>query len=320
MVSEAFSTVSYSSASTVRSVSTLSTTTTSNDNGSSSAPKPMPMAVMKNGHEVIRGAMLDIQNMLDKDDFESARTLWHQFHRFSDLHMRMEEGYKPANAKGLFRLVDDHSDGAAKKGGLRHAHSTLYELEDDVVDIFEKAPDIQRAKEIYPIFRQENEEHLKEEEDILMPAIQRMMKKGVNIKKYIKTDILPVLLTKEEDIKFFLMFGNEVLERHDNVEGKPRVRVFSHAFWAVASEEQWVQWSAWIQESLSPEKYEEVDTAINAWKDQQAAKKKAKDEQKAADKLAHATPPNSQYQREAKIHSVLQDFRQGCCIKLQGAC
>ena len=287
MVSSNASVTSHSTTNTSRSTSTSG----SSSHSGSSAAKPMPMAIMRNGHEVIRGAMLDIQTMLDKDDFESARALWHQFHRFSDLHMRMEEGRKDANAKGLFKLVDEHADGAAKKGELRHSHATLYELEEDVVDIFERAPDIQRAKEIYPIFRKENQEHLKEEEDILMPAIQRMMKKGVNIKKYIKTDILPVLLVDEGDMEFFLKFGNEVLERHDNVEGKPRVRVFSHAFWAIASEKQWTQWNAWIKEALSDEKYTEVDAAINAWKDEQAAKKKAKDEKIAAEKITKESPP-----------------------------
>ena len=285
MNSSAASTTSRSTTSSHRSVSCSGRST------GGTAPKPMPMAIMRNAHEVIRGAMKDIHTMLEKDDFESARALWYQFNRFSDLHMRMEEGLKKANAKGLFQLVDDHADGAAKKAGLRHHHSNLYELEEDMVDIFERAPDIQRAKEVYPYFLEENYAHLKEEEDILMPAISKMMKKGVNIKKYIKSDILPVLLHKEGDLEFFLKFGNEVLERHDNVEGKPRVRVFDHAFWALASGEEWAEWSVWIQESLSPEKYAEVHAAISAWKEEQAAKKKAKNDQKELDKLAKAAAP-----------------------------
>jgi len=45
----------------------------------------MPVAIMRNAHEVIRGAMKDIQDLLDKDEFEAACALWHRFHRFSDL-------------------------------------------------------------------------------------------------------------------------------------------------------------------------------------------------------------------------------------------
>lgn len=203
------------------------------------------------------------------------------------LDMHMEEGSTKANAGGLFKLVDDHADNAAKKQGLRHHHSNLYELEEDVVDVFENAPDIQRAKDIYPIFRQENEEHLKEEENILMPAIQKMMKNGVNVKKYIKKDIMPILLHQEGDLEFFLRFGNEVLERHDNAPDKPRVRVFDHAFWALASKEEWAKWKVWIQDSLSPEKYAELDAAIAAFEEEQAAKKKSRTQEK----LAKETPP-----------------------------
>lgn len=269
----------------VASVASTATSSSKGSTGSGSsggAPKPMPMAVMRNAHEVIRGAMKDIQGMLDKDDFESARTLWHQLHRYTDLHMAMEEGRKGCNARGIFRLVDEHADMAAKKGNLRHHHGTLYELEEDVVDIFEKAPDIDRAKDIFPIFLQENENHLKEEEDILMPAIQKMMKEGVPIKKYIRTDLLPVLQMKDGDLEFFIRFGNEILERHDNVEGKPRVRVYDQAFWALATPEEWKVWNEWIKDSLSPEKYAEVDGDIRAYEEEQEAKKKAKEEKKAA--------------------------------------
>ena len=232
----------------------------------------MPMAIMRNAHEVIRGAMGDIQDLLDKGDVKEAAALWHRFNRYSDLHMKMEEGRKGCNAKGLFNLVDDHADKAARKAGLRHHHASLYELEEDVVDIFDKSPDIARAKEVYPIFREENESHLKEEEQVLMPAIQVMMKQGVPVKKYIISDILPVLTSKEGDMEFFIRFSNEILQKHDNVPGKPRVRVFDHALWALATPEQWQEWDAWIKDTLSAEKYKELTTAIDAFKAEQKAK------------------------------------------------
>lgn len=268
-----------SSNASVNSTLTVSTTgsTSSSGSGGGTAPKPIPMALMRNSHEVIRGAMKEINDFLEQDDFESARQLWHQFHRFSDLHMKMEEGRKSSNAGGLFKLVDEHADGAAKKAGLRHHHRNLYELEEDVVDIFEKAPDMERAKEIYPIFWKENEEHLKEEEDVLMPAIQKMVKKGVPVKKYIISDILPLLLVTEGDMEFFLRFANEVLARHDNVPGKPRVRVFDQAVWSVAKPEQWMEWKEYIKDSLPEEKYQEVNTAIRAYVDEQKAKQQAKE-------------------------------------------
>ncbi|CAB9502811.1 expressed unknown protein [Seminavis robusta] len=265
-------------------VSTESTNSTASksSSGGGGAPKPMPMAVMRNAHEVIRGAMDDIQESIDNGDFEAARAAWTQFNRFSDLHMKMEEGRKGSNAKGLFAMVDEHADKAARKAGLRDHHMNLYELEEDVVDIFDKAPDIDRAREVYPIFRQENESHLKEEEDVLMPAIQKMIKSGVPVKKYIETDIIPLLLAKEGDMEFFIKFSNEVLIRHDNVDGKPRVRVWNHALWSVATPEQWKEWDAWIKEVLPEGKYAEVDNAIQAFRNEQKAKKQAKKDAEAA--------------------------------------
>lgn len=236
------------------------------------APAPMPMAIMRNAHEAIRGAMNEIQDCLDDNDFESAKALWTKFHRFSDLHMKMEEGRKGCNAKGFFGIVDEHADKAAKQAGLRHHHSSLYELEEDVVDVFTNAPDIQRAKEIYPLFREENEAHLKEEESILMPAIGKMKKAGVPIKKLILSDILPVLLASEDDMEFFVRFANESLQKVDTEPDKPRVRVFGHALWALASAEQWKEWDAWIKDTLTEDKYQELQKAIQAYKDEQKNK------------------------------------------------
>jgi hypothetical protein len=236
------------------------------------------MAIMRNAHEVIRGALQDIQDALDTDEFERARELWHRFNRFSDLHMKMEEGRKGSNCAGLFAMIDKHADQAVRKTDLRHHHANLYELEEDVVDIFERAPDVDRAKEVFPIFRQEDEAHLKKEEDILMPAIQKMMKNGVPVKKYLQSEILPLLLEKEGDMEFFIRFSNEVLARHDNVDGKPRVRVWNQAIWSLATPEQWKEWRTWIEDTLSEDKYAEVDGAIQAFIAQQKAKKASKKE------------------------------------------
>ena len=284
-----------SSTASIISVSTAASTSSL----SGGAPKPVPMAIMRNAHEVIRGAMQDIQEALDKDDFETAREMWHRFNRFSDLHMKMEEGNKDSNLAGLFGLVDEHRDKAAKKAGLRHQHSNLYELEEDVVDIFEKAPDVDRAKEVFPIFRQENENHLKEEEDVLMPEIRKMMKSGVQVKKLIQTEIVPVLLQNEGDIEFFVRFGNEVLARHESDE-KTRVRVWNQALWSLATPEQWKEWKVWIKDSLSEENNAEVNAAIQGFINEQQIKKSAKSEMPpmpTIDLVKRANNPKTFFQR-----------------------
>jgi hypothetical protein len=55
-------------------------------------PKPMIFALMRNAHEVIRGAQEDLGDDLKKGDLESAKILYDKFIKFTMLHMQMEEG------------------------------------------------------------------------------------------------------------------------------------------------------------------------------------------------------------------------------------
>jgi len=40
--------------------------------------RPLPFAIMRNAHEVIRGAMKDIEVALDDNDMERVRAVWKQ--------------------------------------------------------------------------------------------------------------------------------------------------------------------------------------------------------------------------------------------------
>jgi hypothetical protein len=95
----------------------------------------------------------------------------------------------------------------------------------------------------------------------MMPLVSKMAQTGHNLKEYMQTEILP-LVSNDPDFEFWVRYANDVLERH--AEGMPRVRVFDHALWAVATPEQWAVWDKWIQETLSEEKYKEVQDAILA--------------------------------------------------------
>lgn len=55
-------------------------------------PQPQIFAIMRNGHEVLRGGMTEVQTALDKDDMESAKEEWRQLMKWQVLHARMEEG------------------------------------------------------------------------------------------------------------------------------------------------------------------------------------------------------------------------------------
>lgn len=56
-------------------------------------PKPLVFALMRNGHEVIRGAMRDLSRLLAADcDLSTARHEWNLLNRWQALHAAMEEG------------------------------------------------------------------------------------------------------------------------------------------------------------------------------------------------------------------------------------
>jgi Hemerythrin HHE cation binding domain len=231
-------------------------------------PKPMPMAIMRNAHEVMRGAVRDIQAALDMGDLRGAAAIYEELAFFTHQHMLMEEGVE-GGPKGLFQMMDDHADGVASKAGLRDKHITMTQLETELEAHFITHPDLQKAKQAWAKYATVNEAHLLEEENVMMPCVKGMAKGGKPVKLYMKTYFLPVITSDDAIMERFLKFGNRVLERHDGVDGKPRVRVFDQAFWAVATPEQWSKWKVWIQESLSPSKHKQVMGAIKAWIDEQ---------------------------------------------------
>lgn len=71
-----------------------------------------------------------------------------------------------------------------------------------------------------------------------------------------------ILATIINDPNFeqWVRYANEVLERHS--DNMPRVRVFDHALYAVATPEQWSVWNEWIKDTLSEESYNELQAAI----------------------------------------------------------
>ena len=66
------------------------------------APRPQVFAIMRNGHEVIRGAQRDLTALLEKDDLDAATALWEKHDKWMLVHMTMEEG-KEGGPKGIFK-------------------------------------------------------------------------------------------------------------------------------------------------------------------------------------------------------------------------
>ena len=67
-------------------------------------PKPQIFAIMRNGHEVIRGGMVDCKEAIVDGDFEAAQSLWEKLVKFESMHKTMEEGDgTDESPKGFFK-------------------------------------------------------------------------------------------------------------------------------------------------------------------------------------------------------------------------
>mmetsp|Transcript_22344 Transcript_22344/g.62330 ORF Transcript_22344/g.62330 Transcript_22344/m.62330 type:complete len:270 (-) Transcript_22344:340-1149(-) len=232
--------------------------------GGSAPPNPMIFALMRNGHEVLRGAMADVSEHLDNGDAEAAAATYLKFERWMGLHKRMEEGNgSPETPRGFFAILDENFDGVAKENGLYADHEALDKLEHEMSEACkQEEKDLGRLKELWANFKAENESHLKKEEGVMMPRVMQLKKNGTNLKQVMKTEILPLVGDVDsEDFEFFVRFANETLNKHTG--GMPRVRVFDHALWACVEESTWKKCDEWIKESVSDEHYSQLQAAIN---------------------------------------------------------
>jgi hypothetical protein len=153
-----------------------------------------------------------------------------------------------------FRVLDAEMEGIVTNQGLHGLHAELENLEAAVNGALAQS-DVTKLQEVYPPFMEFNEAHLKKEEDVMMPSIQKMMKDEKPLKKYMMQEILPTVKSSP-DWEFFIKYANKILEKHDG--GMPRARVFDQAIWAASSPAEWNIWSSWMQQSLSEKTWSEV--------------------------------------------------------------
>jgi len=159
----------------------------------------------------------------------------------------------------LHRILDAKADGIVTQQGLYNLHGNLESLETSVSTAIESG-DMDALQADYPKFMEENEAHLKQEEDVMMPSIKKMMMAQEPLKKFMCEEILPTVTGSAEDWEFFVKYANQVLEQHHG--GMPRARVLDHALWAAATPDEWTVWNAWIRETLSEKTYGELQAVL----------------------------------------------------------
>jgi len=215
--------------------------------------KPMIFAIMRNGHEVIRGMMKDV---LISPDVQVFRERYAIFVKWQELHALCEEGGN--GGRGLFQIIDEKFEGKASNAGLQAAHGRLHPLEEQLERACEDPR--QTLASLQGMFRQlmeANEQHLKDEETIMMPAVSGMAQSGVNLKQMLQEDIVRTIWDRP-DFGFFVQAAASTLEKYP--EGMPRARVFVHAIKMMLPPERYAKVLPYIRAGLSPSRF----TIINA--------------------------------------------------------
>eukprot|EP00526_Cylindrotheca_closterium_P019637 CAMPEP_0113629792 /NCGR_PEP_ID=MMETSP0017_2-20120614/15471_1 /TAXON_ID=2856 /ORGANISM="Cylindrotheca closterium" /LENGTH=228 /DNA_ID=CAMNT_0000540215 /DNA_START=150 /DNA_END=839 /DNA_ORIENTATION=- /assembly_acc=CAM_ASM_000147 len=218
-------------------------------------PKPMIFAIMRNGHEVIRGDSLDVKEKLEAGDVDAAKKLWSDMRKWETIHASMEEGNSKGEStpKGFFYILDEKCENIATEKGLFSNHTEL-ESKAAEVDSLLAESDADKALAAFNDFATFNEDHLKHEEDVMMPQVMKMAKSGVPLKKVMMDEILPMVGEEEE---FFLSHACSTLEKHSG--GMPRARVFVHALWAASTPDQWAKRSEIAKGALSEPVWTEIE-------------------------------------------------------------
>mmetsp|Transcript_14547 Transcript_14547/g.20747 ORF Transcript_14547/g.20747 Transcript_14547/m.20747 type:complete len:252 (+) Transcript_14547:70-825(+) len=229
----------------------------------SSKPNAIVFALMRNGHEVIRGNMKDIQEHLNAGQLDNAINSYQKLHKWMNMHKLMEEGYDgeySTSPKGLFAVLDEKFNGIAKEKGLRDCHSELEEIETKMSDTINNR-NLDKLKTSFVEYMKLNEDHLEKEEAVMMPLVMKMTKSGVDMKRLMVDDIL-ALVIDSHDFQFFVEHANCILDKFSTDE-KPKIRVFDHALRVCASDEQWVIWKEWMKASIPEETYNKVMSEID---------------------------------------------------------
>lgn len=221
--------------------------------------RPQIFAIMRNGHEVLRGAMVECRQALELEDPKKAvkafAAAWRDYSKWHSTHARMEDG--DSQFKGFFKTLDEEFEGVATSEGLTTAHEDLEDLERAVAEAV-ATKDLDKIKSAYAAFSEANENHMKHEEEVMMPKVQELAQQG-KAKDVMITHVLP--LATAGDMTFFVGFAMRILEKHHG--GNPRARVFAHALQAAATDKQWARWRKIVRRNLTAEAYAKMKEEID---------------------------------------------------------
>ncbi|KAL7570916.1 hypothetical protein ACA910_002549 [Epithemia clementina (nom. ined.)] len=226
------------------------------DNYSSGKPRPLIFAIIRNGHEVVRGRLKDVEGYLQSNELELAEAEWRHLKTWFNLHRKMELGTD--DTLGFLPLLDKFCGNIAQNENFYDEYRQAFEGSEELNAAFE-TNDLFQIKGVFYDYKDAILALLKKEDEILMPKVNDMAERNLNLKKFMKKEILAAI-SDSFGFESFLRYAFATLETHHG--GMPRVRVYGHALWTVATPKQWGKWQLWIQESVSKQSFDELINAI----------------------------------------------------------
>lgn len=207
---------------------------------------------MRLGHEVIRGGLIEVKELLEAEDLNAAADIWRDLRQWMVIHQEMEEGIGQTTTRGFFWVLDEYG-GDQKSRILKETHEELDEIEHDLNHLFKKRKHLHKIYDCFLVFEKAALKHMKTEEGIMMPQIMSLQKQSnINLREIMVTEVMPCIRNENH----FMCFAIKMLEKYSY--GKPRARVFAQAVWGCSSEFQWKRRLHYLEGTASPKLYKEI--------------------------------------------------------------
>jgi hypothetical protein len=198
-------------------------------------PEVSVPAFMRNYHEVLRNDLSKVLAPLaSAGDLAGFTAAWDAYRAAIAVHAAMEDGVEGAGG-GSAAMLDHYFDGAADAVLFKEEHVQEHALQRVVTAALgDGAAALLTAFEAYRVFA---EAHLKHEEDVMMPLVQRLpMPKAAKFAQWCVTAGIA-----HGGFEHFVAHGVESLATHGSGKNTPAgaTRVFVHSLKSVCSPEQW---------------------------------------------------------------------------------
>ena len=251
-------------------------------------PQPLVFGIIRTGHEVIRARLKDIERSLVSGDLDLALAEWKKARKWFHTHLLLELGNGESigflryvtlsyTARSILcllkcltvicfgffplrRLLDEHCDNISTKENFFSEYEALREQEESLNAAFE-TDDMFQIKASFYEFKDPLLLILEREDDKLMPCIDEMAERKLDLVKLMRKEIMQGA-SNTFGFEAFVRYALGTLEKHDG--GLHRVRTYGLALWAVATHKEWKIWATWVEQSISPASMEELEEAIAA--------------------------------------------------------